>query len=412
MNCAVHPKVERVALCAQCGNGVCKDCLVHTGVGIKCRTCTGEAAKPAAKQSTSRPRWTVPAVIGGVVLLIAGFLVFKGGDDKVDNKNRSEFSNETPEQKSEFERERKIDFVGGGGVHIGGVLDRPLREIEIVGGALIVPGFGTIDHDASMASSTDQSADRLSQDLNYSRPGTPDNVYRDLNDSLLAAGMLTLRYDKRGSGASPLKADQPLSYDDLVADAKAGLTYLKERVEVRGRPIAIVGFDQGGRVARRIANAPRVKTVALVSTFARPLADVIGTDLVTARGDPNGTAQSNQLHEVVANLLAGQPLPAQDSLNGNLRALLRPNQSAYLKAVFGLDAAAEAKNVKQKALLVRGARDTTVTAEDSAKLKSALGGGAEEIVVADGDHNLGNKGVRDPAIVSAVAAWVKQAILA
>lgn len=404
-----------MALCAQCGNGVCRECIVHTGVGIKCRTCTGEAAAKAkakpAGETGGRPRWTVPAVIGGVVLLIAGFLVLKP-DKKVDNKNRSEFSTETPEQKSEFERERKIDFVGGGGVHIGGVLDRPLREIEIVGGALIIPGFGAIDHDASMASSTDQSADRLSQDLNYSRPGTPDNVFRDLNDSLLAAGMLTVRYDKRGGGASPLKADQPLSYDDLVADAKAGLTYLEERVEVQGKPLAIVGFDQGGLVAMRLANDPRVRTVALVSTFARPLADVIGTDLVTARGDPNGTAQSNQLHEVVANLLAGQPLPAQESLNGNLRALLRPNQSAYLKQVFGLDAAAEARNVTRKALIVRGARDTTVTAEDSAKLKAALAGGADEILVANGDHNLGDKGVRDPAVTSDVAAWVKQAILA
>ena len=415
-SCALHPDRERLALCAQCGNGVCRDCVVHTGVGIKCPTCTGEAAKPAARSARSggggaeRPRWMIPAVIAAVVALIAGFLVLRSGGGGSDNKNQDEFAGQTPERASEFERERKADFVGGGGVHIGGLLTRPNRETEIVGGALVIPGFGAIDRDATMASSTDQSADRLSQDQNYSRPGTPDNVFRDLNDVLLSKGLLTLRYDKRGGGASPLAADQALSFDDLVADAKAALTYLAERVEVAGKPLAVLGFDQGGLIAMRLASDPRVKTVALVSTFARPLADVVGTDLITARGDPAGTAQSTQLHEVVAKLLAGQPLPPPQELNGNLRAVLRPNQEKYLRQVFGLDAVAEARNVKRPALLVRGANDTTVTAEDSARLKPALPVGTEEMVVADGDHNLGVKGVRDPVAMSQVASWVARSL--
>ena len=416
--CARHPNRERLALCAQCGNGVCRDCVVHTGVGIKCPTCTGEAgARPGAKDkgarsARARPRWAITAVIAAVVALIGGFLVLRsGGHDTGSTKFQDEFADQTPERSSQFEKQRKADIVGGGGVHIGGELDRASQEVEIIGGALIIPGFGAIDRDATMASSTDQSADRLSQDLNYSRPGTPDYLFRDLNDILLAKGMVTLRYDKRGGGASPLKADQLLSFDDLVADARAALAFLTERVEVAGKPIAVVGFDQGGLIAMRLAADPRVKTVVLVSTFARPLADVIGTDLIAARGDPSGTAQSAQLHEVVAKLLAGQPLPAQEALNGNLRALLRPNQEAYLRQVFGLDALAEARNIKRPALLVRGGGDTTVTGDDSARLKTALPAGTDEIVVATGDHNLGVKGVRDPVVMSQVGTWVAQRLV-
>jgi len=418
VSCAAHPKVDHVARCAQCDEGVCRDCVVHTGVGIKCRTCTGEAARPArAARSAAnqgrgrRPRWTVPAAVAGAVALVAGFLAFRGGGG-VDNKNRDEFAGQTAEQSTEFERLRKADWVGGAGVRISGELTRPIREIEIVGGALIVPGFGAIDKDATMAASIDGSADRLSQDLNYSRPGTADNLFRDLNDSLLAAGLLTLRYDKRGSGASPLTAEQPMSFDDLVADARGGLTYLAERFELAGKPIAVVGFDQGGLVALRLASDPRVRNVALLSTFARPLADVIGADFLAARPGDNGrAAAAAQLKEIAAGLAAGRPLPAEADINGHLRPLLRANQETYLRQIFALDAAAEARNAKRPTLLVRGGRDTTVTGDDSAALKAALAGGAEEIVVVNGDHNLGDRGARDPVIVSQLAAWVRQAIL-
>jgi pimeloyl-ACP methyl ester carboxylesterase len=156
----------------------------------------------------------------------------------------------------------------------------------------------------------------------------------------------------------------------------------------------------------RLVPDPRVKTVALVSTFARPLADVVGGDLVAARGDPDGTAQSAQIHDVAAKLAAGQPLPAPADLIGNLRAVLRPNQEQYLRTVFGLDPVAEAKSVKVPTLLVRGAKDTTVTAADSALFKAVLPAGSDEIVVPDADHNLGTKTVRDPTMLANVATWI------
>src|SRR5436305_606723 len=195
--CTNHPKRDRVASCGNCGKPLCRDCVVHTPVGIKC-----------------------PASTGGPVPAAA-------------------------------------------------------------------------------------SADRLSQDLNYSRPGTPDYLLRDLNDNFLAADMVTLRYDKRGGGTSHLQSNQALSYDDVVADAKAGLDFLAQRKETASLPLAVVGVDQGGLIAMRLASDPRVKAVALVSTFGRPLADVIGDDLLASRGD-RGPAESEQVHAVAARLAAGQ----------------------------------------------------------------------------------------------------------
>jgi pimeloyl-ACP methyl ester carboxylesterase len=348
----------------------------------------------------------VPAAIVGAVLVVAVFLVARSGGGGTRSVVDDLPSNDP--SKSDFAVERQVQLTGGSGTRIGATLTLPPKEKTPVAGVLIVPGFGAIDKDAVMATTTpDGSADRLSQDLNYSRPGTPDNLLRDLNDVLVAAGAATLRYDKRGSGASQLQASQALSYDDLVADAKAGLDFLAQRREMASVPLAVVGDDQGGLIALRLAGDPRVKSVVLVSTFGRPLADVMGDDLVAARGDA-GKEQSDQLHDVASRLAAGQPLPKPEDLNPNLRAVLRPNQEGYLRAVFSLDPVAEARTVRVATLLVRGAKDTTVTAVDSERLRGALPPSAEELVVPDGDHNLGVATRRDPVVMSQIASWLSR----
>ena len=413
--CAAHPKRERVALCSSCGKGVCRDCVVHTGVGIKCRTCTGEKAKPVARggggrdggtRRAERPRWLVPAAIGGAVVLVAAVLALRGGGG---GESEDVAGGASDGQSSDAPVERKIELTGGSGTRIGATLTLPPTANQAVAAALIIPGFGAIDRDAVMAiaNTPDRSADRLSQDQNYSRPGSPDNLFKDISQALVALDVATLRYDKRGSAASPLKEDQPLTYDDLVADAKAGADFLVQRRETANAPLVLVGADQGGLIALRLAataGLPRLKAVALISTFGRPLADVISGDL-ERRGE-RGQQEAAQLREVAANLVAGQPLPAQDQLLGNLRAVLRPLQERYLRTVFSLDPVAEARAVKVPALVAWGGSDTTTTVVDMERLLGALPVGSDELVFPDGDHNLGVNSRRDPEKVAQVARWL------
>ncbi|HET9442042.1 MAG TPA: hypothetical protein VFO65_01895, partial [Acidimicrobiales bacterium] len=61
--CANHRRRPRVATCGACGNAICSECVVHTGVGVKCRTCTGvkvaKAGKPGRVEVDAAP--TAPA---------------------------------------------------------------------------------------------------------------------------------------------------------------------------------------------------------------------------------------------------------------------------------------------------------------------------------------------------------------
>ena len=84
--CVNHRRRNKVASCGACGGGVCADCIVHTGVGVKCPKCTGvKAAKSSAGARPSagaiggpsreaaggghRRPWAIPSLVGGLVAL-------------------------------------------------------------------------------------------------------------------------------------------------------------------------------------------------------------------------------------------------------------------------------------------------------------------------------------------------------
>lgn len=305
--------------------------------------------------------------------------------------------------------EREVEWRGGSGNTIGATLTLPAKQRPIVAAAVIVPGFGAIDRNGVMTDDTpDRSADRLAQDLNPSRPGTPDKLLEDLSDVLAEAGIASVRYDKRGSGRSQLRPGQALSYDDLVADAKGGLDFLAQRVETARLPKAVVGHDQGGLVALRLAagGGGGVRSVVLVSTFGRPLADVVGDDFAS-KGEA-GRQVSEQLHAVTAELVAGGPLPKPEDISSHIRPLLVPAQEGYLRTVFGLDPVAEARAARVPVYVVRGGRDRSITAVDTERLRSALSALNEELVVAEGDHNLliGGRVRRDAGVLSPIGDWI------
>lgn len=71
---------------------------------------------------------------------------------------------------------------------------------------------------------------------------------RAIADELVDAGLVVLLTDKRGSGAS--EGDwRTADFDDLAADALAGLAFLRSRPEVDAGRIGLVGLSQGGWVA-------------------------------------------------------------------------------------------------------------------------------------------------------------------
>lgn len=71
-------------------------------------------------------------------------------------------------------------------------------------------------------------------------------------DFFLSRGYSVLIYDKRGTGAS--SGNLPKSaFDDLAADGRAAVEFLKSRKEINSRQIGLCGSSQGGFLAALVA---------------------------------------------------------------------------------------------------------------------------------------------------------------
>jgi pimeloyl-ACP methyl ester carboxylesterase len=97
----------------------------------------------------------------------------------------------------------------------------------------------------------------------------PLDVSRQLAHALAAAGVATLRYDKRGVGASP--GDwRAAGFLDNVADADAALTYLADLPDTRAERLFLVGHSEGAVVATALAaRRPTLAGVVLLCGAAR-----------------------------------------------------------------------------------------------------------------------------------------------
>jgi len=263
--------------------------------------------------------------------------------------------------------ERDVQFTGAAKVHMGATLAVPVGAKGAVPGVLIIPAPGATNRDGPLTA----------------RPADP--LYKDLSAALTKAGVVTLRYDHRGIGASQLPTDQQLTWDDMVADAKEALAYLGQRQEVDPSRIAVVGHDMGGAIALSLASTDnRVKSVALVSTPGRPLVDV-WADGYRASAGP---ASADAFRAMIDGLLATGALPARDTIRPEFQSTLPPGQDAFFKALFSIDPLTLARAVKVPVLMAVGERSTTVGAADTQRLSQGLGAKSEAVVAPNANATL------------------------
>jgi uncharacterized protein len=383
--CANHRRRSAAATCSLCVARICTECVVPTPVGIKCGRCTGagKAAGPVGGRrprsaggarpggrSTALRRFGAAAVVASVALVGGVGLALRGDDSA---PSASGAPRPVADAAAGIATESVVAFTGAEGLRMRGSLRVPDEVAGPAPGVVIIPGFGPTNRDG------------------VAPPGGPaDRLYRDLALRFAEAGVASIRYDKRGTGESPMAAEQTLRFDDMVADATAALAFLSERAETDPAALALVGHDEGGLIALRVAAAdPRVGAVVLISTPGRPLADVLADDLMASAADPShGEESAEALRDAVDRLLRTGHMPAPDALPGALRPVFPPGAEEYVTAIFSFDPAAEARAVDVPVLIVRGEHDSGVSAQDADRLREALRGDTDVLVGAGAGHTL------------------------
>lgn len=352
--CTRHGRKPAVTSCASCGAGVCRDCVVPTSVGVKCAACIGRPGEKAA--TAARRRRLIWSAAGGAALVALAVVATTLGSDDSGGSTRA-----TAPILQGGAALRTVQFGGADDLKLAGALALPegAASGSKLAGVVILAGYGPTNRNGVVAEG-----------------GVPDNLYRELSEAFADAEMVTLTYDKRGTGQSVLPESEPLRFEDLVTDAAAAVDFLAQRAEVDPERIAVVGHGEGGLVAMQLAEQePRVRGLGLISVPGRPFVDVLADDFA---GSAHRGEEVAGLRAVVASLLADGRLPAD--IPASLAGFFPAGRQEYLTDIFSLDPVALAREVDVPVLVVRGGAATFVTAADEAALRGALS--SDEVFVA------------------------------
>lgn len=229
--------------------------------------------------------------------------------------------------------------------------------------ALLIAGSGPTDRNGNSAG----------------LPG-PNNSLQMLATALAARGIASLRYDKRGIGASraAMTSEAHLRFDMLADDAAGWARLLHD--DPRFSSVTIIGHSEGsllGMLAARRASADAYVSIAGVG---RPAWQVLHEQLA-ARAPADLVAESDT---IMARLSRGETV---DSVPPTLAALFRPSVQPYLISWFRYDPSAELGKLKIPVLVAQGTTDIQVNEQD-ARLLAAANREARLVIVDGMNHVL------------------------
>ncbi len=222
-----------------------------------------------------------------------------------------------------------------------------------------------------------------------SRLGLTSDVYRKLAWGLAERGIASVRYDKRGIGASTLAGSwEDVTFDDFARDVVTGAGALA--ADARFSKVILVGHSEGASLATRAADlgAP-VAGVVMLAGMGRPLTAVL-REQVSPQLDSAGRVA---FEATMAAYLADGPLPV---VPDDLRALFNPSARRFLQTENALDPAAMARAVRVPLLVIQGATDIQVSVRDAEALGAAHRG-AEVHVLPEANHLFVHIATRDRA---------------
>jgi dipeptidyl aminopeptidase/acylaminoacyl peptidase len=204
--------------------------------------------------------------------------------------------------------------------------------------------------------------------------------FRQIADALSRQGIAVLRLDDRGVGRSTGSFTRATSAD-FAQDVRAALAYLRERMDIDGTRLGLVGESEGGLIASMVAATdPELKALVLMGTPSRT-----GRDLIAQQ------VRYRLEHDNV-------PLEERDSIAAAIEtqndrwARVLP----WLRFILDYDPIPTAVRVSTPVLILHGETDRQVGVNQAEELAVAFRGGGNQDVTVRVFPNLNHLFLEDP----------------
>ena len=228
--------------------------------------------------------------------------------------------------------------IPAAGFNLGATLTRPAVLTGRLPAVILLPGSGVGDRDGVTG-------------------GVP--MLGQLAGAIADAGLIAVRFDKRGYGQSGGRAESA-TLNDFSDDAIAVMKWLERRRDIDPKRIAVVGHSEGAWVA--LLAASRERRFAAVGAIAAP--SVIGSELVLEQQrhlldrmtttDADRRAKVDLQTKINAAVITGrgwEALPAD---------VKRQADTPWFQSLLMFDPAKAIRNVRQPILFVHGELDKQV----------------------------------------------------
>jgi alpha-beta hydrolase superfamily lysophospholipase len=188
--------------------------------------------------------------------------------------------------------------------------------------------------------------------------------FREIADALGRRGVAVLRMDDRGTGESEGNFATATSRD-FAEDVRAVLAWLRTRPEIDGTRLGLVGHSEGGLVAPLVASTdPALKGIALLAGPAST-----GRNILEFQ---NRYAIDNA---------PSIPASARDSMfKVALRTIDSLAKQPWMGFFLDYDPVPTARRVRVPVLILQGATDQQVTADQAPLLEQAFRAGGNRDV--------------------------------
>jgi pimeloyl-ACP methyl ester carboxylesterase len=205
--------------------------------------------------------------------------------------------------------------------------------------------------------------------------GVRSDLYRKLAWGLAARGIASVRYDKRGVGASTFMGNaSAVTFDDFAADASEGARALA--ADRRFSKVVLIGHSEGAGLATHAANrgAP-VAGVVMMAGMGRSISTLLKEQV----GRQLDSVKMVEFDHILAAYLGSDPMPA---IPEELRTLFPPSARRFVQTENALDFADEARRVPVPLLVIQGATDIQVSVADAEAIRAARPGAEVHILPA------------------------------
>ncbi|MEH7113976.1 alpha/beta hydrolase [Neobacillus niacini] len=231
-------------------------------------------------------------------------------------------------------------------------------------------------------------------DRDSNAKGMPMNIFREISDLVVAEGFASIRYDKRGIGAS--KGDyHEMGVYDLIDDAQAVVEFAKNHPNIDSENVILLGHSEGSILVPFVNERVPVDGLILLAGTAEPLPvttawqrEEIMKDLRSVKGFQGWLLRLLKVDQKITKMNDDLFKLIQESDDAVIKYKGKKINAKWNRETALFDVSESLQKVNCPVLAITGTKDVNVKVSDLEKIKAFVPSECETHIIQDMTHML------------------------